>query len=71
MNEASRWRLGRAREIAPVYLADPRVRAVMVGGSVARGWADRYSDVEVGVFWEAFPSPEQFRAAMERARGTE
>jgi predicted nucleotidyltransferase len=71
MNEASRWRLMRAREIAPIYLADPRVAAVMVGGSVARGCADRYSDVEVGLFWEEFPEPEAFRAAMERARGTD
>lgn len=71
MNEASRWRLEQVREVAPIYLADPRVRAVMVGGSVARGWADRYSDVEVGVFWEEFPAPETFRAAMERARGSD
>jgi hypothetical protein len=71
MNEASRWRLERAREVAPVYTADPRVRAVMVAGSVARGWADRFSDVEVGIFWESFPSPEEFRELMERCRGTD
>jgi hypothetical protein len=71
MNEASRWRLAMARVVAPVYAADARVRAVLVGGSVARGWADRYSDVEIGVFWEQFPTAQEFRAAIERARGTD
>jgi hypothetical protein len=60
-----------AQTIAALYTADPRVRAVLVGGSVARGCADRYSDVEIGLFWEAFPTDEEFRAAMERARGTD
>ena len=29
----------------------------MVSGSTARGDADRWSDVEVGVFWSSRPSP--------------
>ena len=70
MNEASRWRLEMARAIAPVYTTDPRVRAVIVAGSVARGFADAYSDVEIGVFWEEFPAPEELQVAMERSRGT-
>jgi hypothetical protein len=43
---------------------------VIVGGSVARGCADRYSDVEIGLFWDAFPEEAEFRAAMEQARGS-
>jgi predicted nucleotidyltransferase len=71
MNEASRWRLAMARAIAPVYTTDPRVRTVIVAGSVARGFADAFSDVEIGLFWEELPTPGELRAAMERARGTD
>ncbi len=31
----------------------------MIGGSVSRGLADRYSDLEIGVFWTTTPSPEE------------
>jgi hypothetical protein len=70
LNEASRWRLAMARAIAPVYTRNPRARAVIVAGSVGRGCADPYSDVEVGVFWEELPAPGELQAAMESARGT-
>ncbi len=59
MNELpppSRQRAALARSIAHVYAAEPHVAAVILGGSVARGWADRWSDVELGVFWSAPPS---------------
>jgi hypothetical protein len=70
MNEASRWRLALARRIAPIYTTDSRVRAVVVGGSVARGWADHHSDVEIGIFWSEFPDAAELEAAMQRAQGT-
>jgi hypothetical protein len=70
MSEASDWRLAMARKIAPVYTGNPKVGAVIVGGSVARGYADQYSDVEMGVFWADLPTAEELRAAMERSRGT-
>jgi hypothetical protein len=69
MNEASRWRQDLARQIAPAYAADPKVAAVVVGGSSARGHADRYSDIEIGVFWHEAPTDEERRAAVERAGG--
>src|SRR6266852_6210959 len=71
LSEASRWRLAVARAIAPVYTTNPPVRAVIVAGSVARGFADPYSDVEMGVFWEELPAPGELQAAMERARGAD
>jgi hypothetical protein len=55
MNEASQWRMAIARRIAPFYAAYPPVNAIIVGGSTARGQADRYSDIEIGVFWTAPP----------------
>ena len=59
MNDASRWRIAVARRVEACYRQDSRVRAFMIGGSVSRGLADRYSDLEIGVFWTTTPSPEE------------
>ena len=40
MNEVSRWRLAVAHQVAATYIRHPSVRAIMVSGSVARGYAD-------------------------------
>ncbi len=42
------------------------MKAVIIAGSVGRGIADRYSDVEVGVFWTKPPSEGERRALAER-----
>ncbi|HET8683699.1 MAG TPA: hypothetical protein VFM54_17800 [Micromonosporaceae bacterium] len=52
-------RLAAARRIAAGYAADPAVAAVLCGGSTGRGHADRWSDLELGVFWAAPPAPAQ------------
>ena len=67
---ASGWRLQLARRIAAAYSPDPDVAAVEVGGSTARGTADRHSDVEIGVFWRAAPTVAARDAAYTRAGGT-
>jgi hypothetical protein len=69
MNHASRWRQALARQIAPAYAANPNVAAVVVGGSSARGHADRHSDIEIGVFWHQPPVDADRRAAVERVGG--
>jgi hypothetical protein len=46
---ASLQRLEIVRRIIPVYAANANVRAVFVAGSVARGWADESSDVEIPI----------------------
>ena len=56
MNEASEWRLALARKILPAYTASPKVDVVVVAGSVGRGCADRYSDIEIDVFYSAPPT---------------
>lgn len=71
MNEASRWRLAVAHTVASAYTTNPKVRAVLVGGSVARGWADQYSDLEMGFFWDPLPTPAELTAAREQSRGTQ
>lgn len=58
MTEAAQWRLEAVRPLLTAYAGTPGVDAVMLGGSTARGDADRWSDVEVGVFWSRPPAAE-------------
>jgi hypothetical protein len=60
--DAAQWRLEAVRPLLAAYAGTTGVDAVMVGGSTARGDADRWSDVEVGVFWERPPTIEERRA---------
>lgn len=68
-NEQSVWRLAEAQRIAARYAAQQDVKAIFVGGSVARGCADLYSDVEIGVFWRELPPPSVHETLMEQVRG--
>ena len=67
MNEASQWRLKIANLIGAIYTKNPKVAAVIVGGSTARGHADKYSDIEIGVFWNEPPTDEDRRSVIEEA----
>ena len=65
----SRAGLDLARAGAGAYTDNPNVRAVMVGGSVARGCADEFSDVEIGVFWLTPPSDRERMESVSRMGG--
>jgi hypothetical protein len=65
MNEASRWRFALAERIAASYARNPKVRAIQVAGSVGRGAADRYSDIEIDVYYSEPPSEADRIAAVE------
>ena len=49
------WRLEIARQVAARLRRHEGIQAIVVGGSVARGYADAYSDLEMPLFWEALP----------------
>jgi hypothetical protein len=53
---ASLRRLEIARQIFPVYAANSNVLALFVAGSVARGWADESSDMEVTIICAKAPT---------------
>ncbi len=67
MQEESRWRYGLAQQIASHAHANPKVAAVLVEGSVARGYADRSSDLDLAVFWAEPPTPQERRDIVTRA----
>ncbi len=52
MNEASRWRMDVAREIAALYATRPGLRMIVAGGSTARGQADAFSDLDLVAYWD-------------------
>jgi predicted nucleotidyltransferase len=70
MSQATAKRKALAQRIAPAYAANPKVRAVLLAGSVARGTADDFSDIEIDVFWAEAPSDDELSVAIERAGAT-
>jgi predicted nucleotidyltransferase len=69
MNDATRWRLALAHRIAAPYARSPNARVVMVAGSVARGVADSYSDIEIDVYYGRPPTEAERVAAAEASGG--
>jgi predicted nucleotidyltransferase len=69
MNESSTGRFALAQQLAPYYCANPKVAAVAVAGSTARGDADRYSDIDLAVFWSLTPTEKERREIIKHAGG--
>lgn len=62
MDDELRWRRAFARDLVDRLPALPGLRAAFVGGSVARGYSDAYSDIELLLLWERTPDPAMRRA---------
>jgi nucleotidyltransferase-like protein len=60
VNEANQVRLKLAEDNVAVYAANPKVKAVLITGSVARGYADDNSDIDTLILYETLPSQEEF-----------
>jgi hypothetical protein len=56
-----------AELVAPFYAANPKVAGLLLAGSVARGIADQFSDIEIDIFWHAPPTEADRMAPIERA----
>lgn len=69
LNWHSKWRLELAKTISDHLQRFTGIRAITAGGSVARGYADPYSDLEMPLFWDEQPagSVREAIAAMLRA----
>ncbi|MFC7371604.1 DUF4037 domain-containing protein [Fictibacillus iocasae] len=59
----------RAEEAAAIYSQNPKVKAIMLAGSVSRGWQDAFSDIEIHIFWSADPSDEDRKSAIQQLNG--
>lgn len=58
MNAQARWRLDLARTLSTRLRHFAGVQAIVVGGSVARGYSDAYSDLELLLYWDHAPGPD-------------
>lgn len=59
-----------AEQLAQLYAENAKVEGVLLGGSVSRGWQDRYSDIELLVFWNEPPSDEDRKTPIFTSKGT-
>lgn len=56
--EHSSSRLNLAQSMLPLLLQNDNITAIVVGGSVGRGCADEYSDLEIGLVWAQESMPQ-------------
>jgi predicted nucleotidyltransferase len=54
-NPHAKWRIIFARQLAKSLVTFKGIKAIIIAGSVARGYADQYSDVEIPIFWDELP----------------
>lgn len=59
-----------ASEVAEVYKQNPKVEAVLLGGSVSRNWHDEHSDIELFIFWKSEPNEEDRKNPIVRLNGS-
>ncbi len=50
-----KWRIDLSQHLAKRLVTFEGIKAIVIAGSVARGYADEYSDVEIPIFWETLP----------------
>lgn len=70
MNHESEWRLAKGKQVAALYAKNPKLRALVVAGSVGRGWADEWSDIELDLFWNEPPTDDDRKSVIEGVNGT-
>lgn len=70
MKEHAAWRLAFARALSARLRHRPGIAAIAVGGSVARGYSDSYSDLELILVWQHQPGPELRQAIMHDLEAT-
>ena len=59
-----------AKKIAQLYAENQNVDAVLLGGSVSRGWQDEFSDIELLIFWKQPPTDEERKMTILELGGT-
>jgi hypothetical protein len=68
-NAHAAWRSDVARKLLEVILTFEGVEGVVIAGSVARGFADVYSDLEMPIFWQSEPDEDKRRELVRKLRG--
>jgi len=58
-----------AKRSAAAYAKNPKVEAILLGGSVARNLHDEFSDIELFIFWIEAPTDEERKEPIESLGG--
>lgn len=66
MNPHAQWRLDFARALSTRLHQFKDIEAIVVIGSVARGYSDVYSDLEVMLVWKHAPGPDLQHAVVQQ-----
>jgi predicted nucleotidyltransferase len=64
MNPHAQWRLDLARRLSLTLPRFAGIEAIVVGGSVARGYSDAYSDIELILYWDQPPDQDVRQAII-------
>ena len=54
-NPHTKWRVNFAQHLVKRLETFEGIKAIVIAGSVARGYADEYSDIEIPIFWDPLP----------------
>jgi hypothetical protein len=68
---ASRYLTALAKQLAAGYVAQTNPRAILLTGSAAEGVSDYFSDLDLIVYYEKLPSPDQLAAARMAVQATD
>lgn len=63
VTDESRYLVRLARRIADAYLASTKPDAILLTGSAATGESDRHSDLDLIIYYDRLPTPEQLAKA--------
>jgi predicted nucleotidyltransferase len=71
MTDRTQYLLELVKHNVKAYIANPKMKAVMVTGSVAEGLCDEYSDCDVMLYYDELPSEEELNLARQQNQGSE
>lgn len=57
------------KQAAALYAQNPKLAALVVAGSVGRGWADEWSDIELDLFWHEPPTDDDRKSVIQALKG--
>lgn len=68
-NPHAKWRIDFAQHLAKRLETFEGIQAIVIAGSVARDYADEYSDIEIPIFWETLPDDATRHAIVSALNG--
>lgn len=71
MTDRTQYLLELVKRNVKSYTANPKIKAVMVTGSVAEGLCDEYSDCDVMLYYDELPSEDELYLARQQNPGAE